>query len=895
MKKYLSKVSKILTFLFLVVMVFQNAIIAKADTKDTTNKRDIITYFPNWGVYDASHFSLTPDKLPWDKIDIVNHSFFSIDKSFKLVSIDTYADYEMTLPHSVENGLAGCFGEYKYYAEKYPNTKVMVSVGGWTRGENFHDMAKTAAGRKTFIQSCIDFMNKYPFIAGIDLDWEYPGINRAPEAGDVYDKGCPGGPEDTENYTALIKEMRSQFDAAGMKNKWITICGPAGEDKVQYQQLDIIQNYVNRINLMTYDFHGNWDNETNHLTPFTVNPNDPSPTEPIDIKNNYNTLGAVELYLNKLKIDPAKLSIGTPWYSRGWGGVDASTGENGMFAKTDGTQFKGNWDEAATPSGQESWWSLKKMENTNGWTKYRDEYNGSPWLYNKDKKVVLAYEDEYSMQLKCELIRRLNLSGMIVWEITGDDMSGGFPMTNLLRKELDTNYVYDSTINSNLKLSVDSDSNFGSFTLNTKVDLFSNGTKLDIYEDNKLIDTVSVSDIKGGLIKYDITNKQPGTYNYKVVLKNADKSKESNIISVKVNKADLLAPTIDVDSKLNRGSYTIKATSPANSSGSTLELYEDDKLVDSKALTPTLNKEQSLTFKVDNKANGTYKYKVVVKDKEGNSKEASTNVQVDKKTPIMPSDISVKFQVTSDWGSGGNYRITLTNNSLVNLTNYTLEFKCDKAIQNCWGAGTFKAEGNKYTVTPQSWNTKINAGQTVFLDGSIAGGAQGSDIYDVKITYDYDGQIVVPDDPTLQAPKVSVNNATNLGDYKVTVTVPKNNKGTSVKLYENGALVKEEALTSGATADKVVEFAVTGKKVGSYEYKAVISDGKDSLESSVVKVTVTENGGGTDPVIAAWAPMINYKAGDLVSYSGKTYECRQPHLSLNGWEPTNVPALWSAK
>ncbi|MFF2018689.1 glycosyl hydrolase family 18 protein [Paenibacillus sp. NPDC058177] len=46
------------------------------------------------------------------------------------------------------------------------------------------------------------------------------------------------------------------------------------------------------------------------------------------------------------------------------------------------------------------------------------------------------------------------------------------------------------------------------------------------------------------------------------------------------------------------------------------------------------------------------------------------------------------------------------------------------------------------------------------------------------------------------------------------------------------------------------------------------------------------------PAGTAWAVGIAYKAGDTVSYSGKTYACLQPHTSLTGWEPATTPALW---
>ncbi|MFB5678053.1 chitinase [Paenibacillus terreus] len=42
----------------------------------------------------------------------------------------------------------------------------------------------------------------------------------------------------------------------------------------------------------------------------------------------------------------------------------------------------------------------------------------------------------------------------------------------------------------------------------------------------------------------------------------------------------------------------------------------------------------------------------------------------------------------------------------------------------------------------------------------------------------------------------------------------------------------------------------------------------------------------------AWAPNVSYTVNDTVTYGGATYQCRQSHTSLTGWEPPNVPALW---
>lgn len=57
--------------------------------------------------------------------------------------------------------------------------------------------------------------------------------------------------------------------------------------------------------------------------------------------------------------------------------------------------------------------------------------------------------------------------------------------------------------------------------------------------------------------------------------------------------------------------------------------------------------------------------------------------------------------------------------------------------------------------------------------------------------------------------------------------------------------------------------------------------------------------GGSEGVFAAgavtataWAANTAYQKDDVVSYNNVNYICIQPHTSLNGWEPSNVPALW---
>lgn len=73
-----------------------------------------------------------------------------------------------------------------------------------------------------------------------------------------------------------------------------------------------------------------------------------------------------------------------------------------------------------------------------------------------------------------------------------------------------------------------------------------------------------------------------------------------------------------------------------------------------------------------------------------------------------------------------------------------------------------------------------------------------------------------------------------------------------------------------------------------FTVKARDAAGNLSAASNALQVSTTEGTAGP----TSWVTQNSYVAGDTVTYAGKTYICLQPHTSLTGWEPPNVPALW---
>ncbi|MDU2994118.1 MAG: glycosyl hydrolase family 18 protein, partial [Clostridium sp.] len=611
--------------------------VVASTTSAATNKR-VITYFPSWGMYEAGQQNITVDDIPWDKVSQVNHAFFEITNDFKIQTTDSYADFECAdFKHSPEwgEGLAGHFGEYQYYKSKYPDVKIVIAVGGWTRSDKFHAAASTEQNRKTLAQSMVDTMKKYPFIDGIDIDWEYPTETRAPE--DQYDRGSVGGPEDKHNFTLLLKTIRETFDQNGMKDKLLTVAVSARESKIHNTEPDQYAQYVDAIGVMTYDFAGDWDDVTGHLAGLYHNPEDTT-------RPKFDTDDAMKIYSEEYNVPKSKLYAGSPLYSRGWGNVAPGPNGDGLF-QPGNKNFTGNLGTG----GQYSWYDIKNIEKTAGWVKYRDPIAKVPYLYNSSTKQFLTYEDETSLQDRINYINDNGYGGLIVWDCSGDDVKGGWPMHTIMFNGLIKDGSETPPTQNTLKaasLTAGPVSN-GKYTLTAIVPAYNTATSYQILEGNTVISsgTLNSGSQTPITINYDITGKESGTYNYTVVL--SDGSSKVTSTEVKVTVSAPVENTLQAASltagQVSGGSFTLNIQIPANNTATSYQILEGNTVISTGSLTVG-SALRNISYNVTGKGEGNYNYTVVLSDgsKTVTSNIVSVSVQKPSSYPAWEAWVSYK-------------------------------------------------------------------------------------------------------------------------------------------------------------------------------------------------------------------------------------------------------------
>jgi len=390
----------------LLIAIFQ-MLLTDSTFAQELNRR-IVGYYTSWSIY-ARDYHVTD--IPAEMISHVNYAFANISPTEGAIILgDPYADIDRFYPGDSwdPDSLRGCFHQLIILKAQYPHLKTLISVGGWTWSVYFSDIALTEESRHTFAVSCAEFINEYDF-DGVDIDWEYPVSGGHPD--NHY------RPEDRQNYTLLLEGLREQLDSLELVNNQeylLTIAAPANPNVIANIEVELIHQYLDWINVMTYDFHGPWDGPadivTNFNSPLYIALGDPL-GEPYH--SSFNLEAAIQTYL-ALGVPGNKLHPGLAFYGRGYGNV--VNVNNGLFADYQGPSPNGTWE-----NGVFDFWDIaENYINLNGYVAYWHDDAKVPWVYNPGMQVMVSYDDSISIAEKGLFINVIDLGGAMFWEFSAD-------------------------------------------------------------------------------------------------------------------------------------------------------------------------------------------------------------------------------------------------------------------------------------------------------------------------------------------------------------------------------------------------------------------------------------------------------------------------------------------
>lgn len=343
------------------------------------SKKVCAAYIALWGVYDPEnkkHRAWTADDIRGDLLTDLILSFATLsDKDHVSLELGDYNSYKSNVD--------------KVHAQ-YKDLRISLAIGGASEGtEDFSKMAADKSLRGKFVANVESFLKNNLSVSGIDIDWEYPGNKR----------DAKKNQEEINNYIQLLKELRWMMNALGEENGSyyrLTTALP-GDRRNLIENITEIQKYLNGINLMMYDYHGSWSEETGHNAPLN------------------RTAIALKKYLDA-GAQAEKIIFGLPFYGQRWRGVKA--GASGPQKNGLGVAVSPNYSSDYGIAYPEILELMKDFEYQQFW----DEEAQAPYLYSAKDKVFVSYNDERSIESISSLVKENKLGGMMTWEY-GQDMT----------------------------------------------------------------------------------------------------------------------------------------------------------------------------------------------------------------------------------------------------------------------------------------------------------------------------------------------------------------------------------------------------------------------------------------------------------------------------------------
>jgi chitinase len=392
-------------------------------------------YFEEWGInYAGYNIADLQKNGVADELTHLIYAFGNVTPTSPpaCAIADPVAAYQNSSVPSV-NGkpytapLYGHFGAIQQLKELHPTLKVLISLGGQAGNvAGFVTGAASEAARAALASSCIDMFVKGNIAAGVtapglfdgfNIDWEFPG------------------PADKQNFTALLKEFRTQLNALSKttgKKYVLTFDSPANPKKYVNIDLKGAAAEVDFLTIDGYDYAAPQDKQTNESSSLFDTAGDP-----VYADDRY--IDATLRAYRRAGVPAAKYTMGLPLYAVGWTGV--ANGNHGLYQKAtapapvplaDGSGLCLNTDKAtASPgcdtvltAGFATYSTIEHLTNKYGFTAWYDSGRVGATLYNPATGTFYTYDNPAAVAAKTAYIKKKKLGGAYVWALNDDDATG---------------------------------------------------------------------------------------------------------------------------------------------------------------------------------------------------------------------------------------------------------------------------------------------------------------------------------------------------------------------------------------------------------------------------------------------------------------------------------------
>ncbi|KAL3199531.1 hypothetical protein MRX96_013854 [Rhipicephalus microplus] len=362
----------------------QSTLPVKDEAPEPDTNARVVCYFTNWSAKRKGKGHYEPEDIDPTLCTHVIYAFANI-KEYKIVSTEP-------LDEGTGGAQKGFWERIVALKAKNPLLKVMLAVGGWMLGSApFREVTENSYRQSLFVFNAIDFLREKGF-DGLDVDWEFPR-----------------GADDKKRLAGLIKELRVAFDGEALASKKprliLSMAAPASFEAISAgYDVEELNKHVDMINMMTYDFHGDWE------------------------RQDYSAGEWVRKGASK-----EKLLVGIPTYGRTF-----TLGDNNLTDIGAPSVAGGKPGNYTGETGFLSFFEICDLLRS-GATLVWDNEQMVPYAYKEDQWV--GFDDQRSLKLKVQWLKQAGYGGVMVWSVDLDDFKGSctgqsYPLLTAIKEEL---------------------------------------------------------------------------------------------------------------------------------------------------------------------------------------------------------------------------------------------------------------------------------------------------------------------------------------------------------------------------------------------------------------------------------------------------------------------------
>lgn len=397
----------------------------------------VVGYYENWSQYRPATGGrpvFWPNMIDNSILTDLNFAFAAF--GFVSKSVDPSNPHltgDFTIQPIEWNDQSVLYPQVQALKKGAPNgLKTFLSIGGWSFNDPndpngmgaytytlFSQMVSTSANRQQFIDSAISYAHNYGF-DGIDIDWEYPG-----------DLTRGGTLDDFDNFIVFLQEASTALHAATpplLLSYAAAAILPTGipqqyhnDPDSYFKWLASCAQYLDRINIMAYDYHGPFDNPqiTGVNAPLNQDTNPASTYYIAETLHNYINNG----------VPANKIVLGMPTYGHSYGGVSELTSTDNGPGKP--FTVAGAAGPATQQPGLLAYFEISDMIALKQLTFGTDTTTSTAFGYNLTTKEWVSFDTPETIALKAQEVLNQELLGAMFWAIDLDEYQWGMKYPNI--------------------------------------------------------------------------------------------------------------------------------------------------------------------------------------------------------------------------------------------------------------------------------------------------------------------------------------------------------------------------------------------------------------------------------------------------------------------------------